>query len=273
MLILYDQRRRAREQQSLTRRLDQTKAAFHEQAAKLNRYRLKTAEAIDTACQSMLKTYQTSEFFTYTIVNEPVITYKQATRGRPAKGRKPKKTRIVTDHFRVELTPNQSVIEAALEHCGYYPLMTNKPDTALSLSDAMRTQKDQYKPEHTHRRSKSGYSLEPIYLHTPERIEAFLFLFKLVLQVLVLLERTARHHIVHRDKGLDQFRPNRQDVRNPTAEYLLNEFQYVVKGSMTLPDGHHYTFISELTELQHDILNILEVPIACFTVHHLFDSG
>lgn len=157
--------------------------------------------------------------------------------------------------------------------CGYYPLLTNTPQTDLSVAEAMLVQKDQYKPEHTHRRSNSGYCLEPIYLQIPERIEAFLFLFKIVLQLLVLIERTARINIDRRDKGLDQFRPNRNDVRNPIAEYLLKEFQDVVKGTMTFPDGQHYTFISALNGLQQDILARLEVPIACFTTHYLFHSG
>ena len=143
----------------------------------------------------------------------------------------------------------------------------------MSLADAMRIHTDQYNPEHTHRRSKSGYRLEPIDLHTPERIEAFLFLFKVVLQVLVLIERTARTNIARRNKGLDDFRPNRQDVRNPTAEYLLQAFQYIVKGTMPLPDGTHCPFISELTPVQKDMLGILEVPLDCFTARYPFHSG
>ena len=273
MLILYDQKVCARKQQTLTQRLERTQAAFKAQEAKLNRYRLKTSAAIEKACQAILTKYQTAAFFTYTIINAPVITYKQATRGRPAKGQASENVQVVTDRFRVELAPNDAAREAALLQCGYYPLITNKPWATLSLADAMLVHKDQYKPEHTYRRSKSGYRLEPIYLHISERIEAFLFLFKLVLQLLVLIERTARLNIARRDSGLDQFRPNRDDVRNPTAEYLLKEFLYVVKGTIALPDGQHYTFISELNGLQQDILALLEVPTACFTAHYLFNSG
>jgi len=273
LLILYDPKVGARKQQTLTQRIERTQAAFKAQEAKLNRYRLKTAAAIDKACQAMLTTYQTAALFTYTILNEPVITEKQTTRGRPAKGHAPEKVQVVTDRFRVELTLNEATREAAFLQCGYYPLITNKPQADMSLAEAMLVHKDQYKPEHTHRRSKSGYRLEPIYLHIPERIEAFLFLFKLVLQLLVVIERTARLNIARRDHGLDQFRPNRDDVRNPTSEYLLNEFQYVVKGTIAFPDGQHYTFISELNRLQRDILALLEVPLACFTAHYLFNSG
>ena len=66
--------------------------------------------------------------------------------------------------------------------------------------------------------------------YTPERIEAFLFLFKIALQVIVLIERNARKNINARDKCLDNFMPNRKDVRNPRAENLLIEFHYVVSG-------------------------------------------
>ncbi len=76
--------------------------------------------------------------------------------------------------------------------------------------------------EHTYRRAKEGpLSIEPIYLHTPERIEAFLLLFKMALQIVVLIERTARKNIHERDRGFDGFMPNRKDVRNPQSEYLL----------------------------------------------------
>jgi len=273
MLILYDGGLFRRKRQRLNQRIEHTQAAFTDLAAKLNRYRLKTHEVIEAACQAILTRYQTAEFFTYTIRNEPVTTYKQATRGRPAPGRESEKIAMVHDQFRVDVTLNEAAVEMALLRCGYYPLITNKPRADLSLADAMRTHKDQYKPEHTHRRSKSSYRLEPIYLHTPERIEAFLFLFKLALQLLVLLERTARKNITHRNQGLTDFRPNRQDVRNPTAEYLLKAFQYLVTGTITLPDGTRYTFISELTEVQQDILRLLEVPRECFTARYLFHSG
>ena len=111
-------------------------------------------------------------------------------------------------------------------------MITNKPKEDFSIHDAMMAHKNQYKIEHINRRAKSGFSLEPIYLQTPERIEAFLMLFKTALQIIVLIERTARKNIEERNRGLDNFMPNRKDVRNPRTEYLLSEFQYVVKGNL-----------------------------------------
>jgi transposase len=177
------------------------------------------------------------------------------------------------DHFRVQLDFDQDAYLQALSHCGYYPLLTNKQPEDLSIEDAMLAHKKQYKSEHTYRRAKGPLSIEPIYLHTPERIESLLFLFKMALQMVVLIERTARKNIQERDRGLDGFMPNRKDVRNPKSEYLLKEFEDIVSGCLPLADGQTYCFISELTPLQREILSILQVPLCWYEYGFLFDSS
>ena len=87
---------------------------------------------------------------------------------------------------------------------------------------------------------------------------------------MVLIERTARKNITKRDKVLDNFRPNRKNVRNPKSEYLLKEFQYVVLGKILLQNANIHYFVSELNDLQNQILEILEVPSLCFTYDYLF---
>ena len=49
----------------------------------------------------------------------------------------------------------------------------------------------------------------------------------------------------------------RKDVRNPKTEYLLKEFQYAVYGKIILANEETHHFVSELNELQKDILKIL----------------
>jgi len=167
---------------------------------------------------------------------------------------------------------NQCPFDRKEAHCGYYPLITNKSEETLSIEEAMLAHKNQYKCEHINRRAKSSLNLEPIYLHTPERIEAMLFLFKIALQMVVLIERTARANVKNRDRGLDNFMPNRKDVRNPGTEYMLAEFQYIVSGKIPIPGGEVSGFVSELNPLQKDILQILEVPIEYYSYEYLFDS-
>lgn len=191
--------------------------------------------------------------------------------GRPAPG--DERIEIITNHFDLAVSRDEQAIGEARSRCGYYALMTNVPQEELSLADAMREQKEQYTSEHTNRRAKSAYALESICLQTPTRIEAFLFLFKIVLHLLVLMERTVRKNIADRDRGLDHFRPNRKDGRNPTAEAILKEFQYLAVGTVTLPDGSSWNFVSELTALQRDLLELLEIPMDRLTVKTLFHSG
>ena len=104
----------------------------------------------------------------------------------------------------------------------------------MSIKAAMMAHKRQYKCEYTFRRAKGPCSIEPIYLHTPEHIEALLLLFKIALQMVVLIERTVRQNIRERDRGLNGFIPNRGGVRNPRSEYLLKEFEDIVKGCRCL---------------------------------------
>jgi hypothetical protein len=61
--------------------------------------------------------------------------------------------------------------------------------------------------------------------------------------------------------------------RTPKAEYLLQKFEYIVSGEMRLPDGDAYGFVSELTDLQKYILEILEVPDECYSYEYLFDTS
>jgi len=273
MIILFDHGLCARKQKTLQSRINRTLTEFEQISGKLNRYKLKNNEAIDNACSAILKKNHTEAFFTYRIINEPITTYKNKHRGRPSKKVKPEQVAVVQDHFKVELTLDQNALDQAISRCGYYPLLTNQSTEQLSIQGAMLAHKKQYKSEHTFRRAKGPYSIEPVYLHTPERIEAFLLLFKIALQMVVLIERTARKNIRERDYGLDDFMPNRADVRNPRSEFMLKEFEDIVKGEMPLPDGNTYGFVSELNALQRDILSVLKVPLYYYDYRYLFDSS
>lgn len=272
MLILFDHGLFARKKASLDRRFQSTLDDFVKLSGRLNRYKLKTRKDVEAACAKILAKHQSASFFNYIITTERETTYRNAKRGRPAAGSEPEA--VVTNKFKVQLECMEDAFTRAQSLCGYYPLLTNMAEDRLSIEDGMLAHKRQYKNEHTFRRAKGPYSIEPVYLHTPERIEAFLLLFKIALQMVVLIERTARKNIDQRDQGLDNFMPNRKDVRNPRSEYMLKEFEDVVRGEMKLPDGKTYGFVSELNELQQDILGILEIPLRYYDYQYLFlDSG
>lgn len=273
MIILYDQKVAARKRKSLNNRVSNTQSTFEEIRKKLNKYKLKTELAIEQRCDAILKKYRTGSIFQYTISNDPVTIYKNKKKGRPANNEAPEKIAVVTNNFSVALQCNQAAFTKELNRCGYYPLITNKPEESLSIEEAMLAHKGQYKSEHINRRAKSSLNIEPIYLQTPERIESMLFLFKIALQMIVLIERTARTNIDERDKGLDNFMPNKKDVRNPRTEYMLSEFKYLVSGTIPMLGEEVSGFVSELNPLQNDILQILEVPSKCYSYEYIFNTS
>jgi len=48
---------------------------------------------------------------------------------------------VVTDNFSVELEFDQAAFDKELALYGYYPLITNKPEDALSIEEAMLAHK------------------------------------------------------------------------------------------------------------------------------------
>jgi transposase len=273
MIIIFDQTVARVKRENLHRRVEQTRAAFETLKGKLNSRNLKYEEQIRKACDAILKKYGTGAFFTYRIDYQALVTYKNKRRGRPSPGKPVEKVPVRNDVFSLRLEGNDAALAAAMDRCGYYPLLTDLDAEHLSIEQAMAHHKGQYKNEHTFRRAKGPFDLEPIYLHRPERIEAYLFLFKIALQIVALIERTARANIQQQDRGLDELMPNRKDVRNPRAEYLLAAFEHVVKGTIPGPAGANYGFVSKLTALQQQIITVLEVPATCFSYRYLADSS
>jgi transposase len=271
MIILFDQGLFHRRKKSLLEQITKTQAAFDELSKKINAYKLKTKDNIEHACQAILKKYKTQAFFDFVVHNDPEVTYKNEKPGRPAKNAE--RIAVHQNNFSIKLNYDEIACTKTQYQIGYYPLVTNKPACDFSIEDAMLAHKNQYKVEHLYKRSKSDHKLEPIYLQTPDRIEAYLFLFKIALQILVLIERTARKKIAERDKGLDNFMPNKKDVRNPKTENMLAMFEFVVCGVIMLLDGSQQYFVSKLTETQKDILSILDVPEKCYTYQYLFDTS
>ena len=159
MIILFDHGLRKQKQKALQNRIQRTRDDFKELFGKLNRYKLKSQEQIDAACAAILKKNKTESFFTYTVINNPVTTYKNSKRGRPAANAE--KIAVVNDHFTVQYQFDENAFKKAISQCGYYPLLTNKPANQLSIEEAMLVYKNQYKCEHTFRRAKGPYSIDP----------------------------------------------------------------------------------------------------------------
>ena len=100
MIILFDHGLCARKQKTLQNQIHRTQTAFEQISGKLNRYKLKSYDAIDKACSAILKKNHTQPFFSYRIINEPITIYKNKHRGRPSTKVKAEQITVVQDHFK-----------------------------------------------------------------------------------------------------------------------------------------------------------------------------
>ncbi len=112
MIILFDHGLRAIRQKALQNRIQKTRDAFEELTGKLNRYKLKSREQIDAACAAILKKKSTESFFTYTVINNPVATYKNSKRGRPSANTE--KIAEFNDHFSIQYEFDNDAFEKVL---------------------------------------------------------------------------------------------------------------------------------------------------------------
>ncbi len=126
--------------------------------------------------QAILKKNNTTDFFQYNIINNPITVYKYMKRGKPTKNFE--KIAEIKDNFSISTLFSQKAFDEALYRCGYYPLITNKPKEELTIETAMMAHKNQYKSERLNYRSKKTITTSSlsIFIHMSELRLFFSFL-------------------------------------------------------------------------------------------------
>ena len=109
MIILFDHGLCALKQKALQDRVQKTRDGFKQLSGKLNRYKLKSQEQISEACAAILKKRKTESFFSYTIINNPVTTYKNSKRGKPSANSE--KIAMVNDNFSIHIEFDRNAFE------------------------------------------------------------------------------------------------------------------------------------------------------------------
>lgn len=131
---------------------------------------------------------------------EPFETYDRGNkRGRPRKGEEPERRiewRVVPT-----LTVDNEKLESMAEDGGTTVLVTNLPraqDDAENPRDGatadsvLRLYLDQYKIEHTYRLMKSGLGIDRVFLHTPSRENAMMFVIGIATLICDIIDAMSR---------------------------------------------------------------------------------
>ncbi len=219
----------AKEKQDAGRRqskIERIEKTLSELAPKLNKYQLKTKEQIQSALDGILK--KDARFFITDLREIKTIQKVQIGRGRPSDNTKYRK--IVHLTYELDFIRNQEEIVADSSKDGFFPLVTNLD---IEAKEVLQTYKNQPYLEKRFNTLKSVTEVAPIYLKTPERIEAMLFLYFIALMIISLMERNVRKAMSEQNVKSLKIRPNRMKTARPTWNNIRYYFSDILLIVMT----------------------------------------
>jgi len=121
---------------------------------------------------------------------------------------------------RFEFTFDKKSVLADEEYDGYSALITTVPQNQLSADQVFRRFKQQIYSEQINREFKGPMAVRPVFLHTPERVEALVFLMIAVLMLYYLLQRLYRQ-TVPKDAPQKEHRTTTRTLLKAFSSYAL----------------------------------------------------
>lgn len=248
-----------------TDRIDRARRQLEELAARLSGpyNRLHTREQVEGAARKIISTHRVSRWITATVTETSEQHQKQQTRGRP--GKNTRYRTVTTTRHQLHVTVNNQTIAHDSASDGCFPLITNDP----TIPDPEILAAYHYQPnlEKRHHQLKSIQHAAPVTLKSPFRIEA-LFCCQYIAQLInCLTERQLRRAMRHHETRQLPLYHEQRACTAPTATRIYEQFATLQRHHLT-NDGHHLkTFNPQLTNLQQQLLNLLNIPTNTYTHH------
>lgn len=207
----------------------------------VNKYDYRTPEIIARRVQSKaFKKRRAQKYFTIEVVSHP---------DHP--------TAPLELCYRVDREQMQQ--DAALE--GVYLLVAGGSAAALSDADILAEWKGQYKVEHCFRLVNQLFLVTPVFLKTPRRIAALVFLIMVGALVAGLIERQVRRTLAELQQPIQGLMPEGRDNLRPTIERLFKAF---ADYSLVLVQDTQGRVVearfARLTPVQEQIRRVLGLP-------------
>jgi transposase len=147
-----------------------------------------------------------------------------------------------------------------VERLGWQVFLTNVPDTAYDVPQIIHTYRRQPHLERGVARLKNrDLHLNPVFLHTEQRIVSLTWLLVLALRILVLTEYRVRSQLQQLDEVIVGLKPSSNSAtQRPTTERMLKVFDNITWSTFTL-DGVQHHHLTPLTDTQSHILYLLNL--------------
>jgi transposase len=246
------------EQNTREQRIGKAEQALETLAGGLNRRTLKTRKQIDAALKKATK--GAGKYLAVTLHEVRTSERVQVGRGRP--GPNTRYEDIEQVHYRLEWRRDETEIRRAQRTDGLFPLTDN---TDLDPVEVLCTYKDQPYLEKRFSTKKSVLEVAPVFLKTPRRIEAMLFLYFIALMLVSLIERRIRLEMHEQHIERLPLRPAGMQTEKPTWRTIRDSFHGVHLATIECSGKVVQTTLKGLSELRRQILELLKVPITIYT--------
>ena len=222
-------------------------------AKKLNKRKLKTREQIESAAIKACK--GKAALFDVKVTEEKKIIRKQSTPGRPGPNTIYHETEVI--FFKLEYALNKDAILGVSRMDGTFPLITN---SSIDAAQVLKKYKNQPYLEKRMYTAKSILKVAPVFLKTPKRIEAMLFLYFVALMIVGLIERNIRKSMKQENVGKLPILPSKMKTATPTWKNLTNFFRNVHLSIISRQELILSSSVNGVTDLHKHVLKLLKVP-------------
>jgi hypothetical protein len=185
-----------RDEQGRQAAIDRARFAFHRLRERVGRRTLKTREAVAAAVAAILAETGAGPWLRVEVVPRPRHRHQQAGPGRP--GPHTRYVRLTTTVYEPEVTVDAEAVRRSAAADGIFPLVTNMPLAQLPTLDLLQAYKYQAFIAKRHEQLKTAAEVVPVNFKSPERIEAFLFLYFVAVTLQALIERQVRRAMAAR---------------------------------------------------------------------------
>jgi transposase len=239
-------------------RIARAKEAFAVLNTKLSApraHRRKRAD-VEQRVEDILTESRTKKYFAIELYHGEEHHFRQAARGRP--GPNTRYVRKTRKFWQLRFPLDDDAIEYERKSDGMFPLLTN--DRSLTDAQVFEAHKRQPSIEKRFAQTKTVFQIAPVLLKNEGRIEALFFVYFLALLVQALIERELRLAMQRNGVQTLALYPEERNTHRPTAEQVLRLFSLVQRHVLEHDGQHMRSFEPELTDLQHQVLDLLGVP-------------
>lgn len=261
LLWLRSTQKAQQDAQTRARRITQTLEAMRQLQSRLNTYYLKGQAAIKQAVESLLKEHQTRPWIGYELLTHRQYQQHFAKRGRPKASQKGQWR--WQPYFSLSVSVDRQALEQEALTDGVFPLISNLSAANYPAKRVVEIYKFQPFLEKRHSQLKTWQEVTPVLLKKDERVVAYLHLHVMALMLATLIERQLRQAMQRHGVPTLALYPENRACRYPTMFDIVRAFKGVERYEVLA--GEQVTlFPAKLTQLQQQVLELLEVPASLY---------